>query len=105
VKPQRQAEFDFGVGRQERIGRALRTSPKVCRAIPLSDMDKLMLACMDSLAQQIADELLQLSASHARAHVERRIRAFAASLGDASPEFTRETSRYLADTVDRLRRE
>jgi hypothetical protein len=59
MTPDQQEEFDFGAPRQLRIRRALRASLAVARAVPLSDPDKLMLACMDSRARQIADEAKQ----------------------------------------------
>ena len=100
-----QSEFDFGADRQSRIGRALRTSTAIARAVPLSDADKLMLICMDSLAQQIAAEVRHKAHDDANQLVGREVQAFVTALGDVSSDFARETARYLCDTIARFRQE
>jgi hypothetical protein len=105
MKAHQQVEFDFGAKRQERINRALRASPAVTRAVPLSDTDKLMLTCMDSLARQIAEAVQTLPRGQAQPHIASCIAAFVDSLDDVSAEFARETTRYLTDAVARLRQE
>ncbi len=102
MKPHQQRELDFGVARQIRIGRALRASPAVARAVPLSDADRFILTCMDALALQIADEVSGLPSHEARCHVAACVAGFIESLDEVSAEFARETSRYLLDAVERL---
>ena len=102
VNPHQQRELDFGTARQIRIGRALRASPAVARAVPLSDSDKLMLTCMDALALQIAEEAARLPGGDAQRHIVGCVSSFIATLDDVSAEFARETSRYLMDAVASL---
>ena len=102
MKPHQQGEFDFGAARQIRIGRALRASLAVTRAVPLSDADKFILTCMDALALQIVDEATRLPSDEAKCHIATCVAGFVASLDDVSADFARETSRYLLDTVARL---
>lgn len=102
MKPHQQQELDFGAARQIRIGRALRASLAVARAVPLSDADRFIMTCMDALALQIADEVSGLPSEEARCHVADCIAGFIESLDEVSTEFARETSRYLWDTVARL---
>lgn len=104
MKPQQQAEFDFDAGRQIRIGHALRASPGVTRAVPLSDLDKLILACMSSFAQHVAVEVDALTDDLARVHIAKRIDGLVAQLNDTSPEFASETARYLLGLVGEIRR-
>lgn len=102
MKPHQQRELDFGAARQIRIGRALRASPAVARAVPLSDADRFILTCMDALALQIADEVGRLPRDEAQGHIATCVAGFVDSLDEVSAEFARETSRYLLDTVARL---
>ncbi len=102
MKPHQQRELDFGAARQIRIGRALRASPAVARAVPLSDADRFILTCMDALALQIAAEVSGLPSEAARCHTADCVASFIQSLDEVSAEFARETSRYLLDTVARL---
>jgi hypothetical protein len=99
MRPHQQRELDFGTARQIRIGRALRASPAVARAVPLSDADKFMLTCMNALALQIAEEAARLPGGDAQRHIAGCVSSFIATLDDVSAEFARETSRYLTDTV------
>ena len=101
MKSHLQRELDFGAARQIRIGRALRTSPAVTRAVPLSDADRFMLTCMDALARQIAEEATRLPSDEAQCHIATCVAGFITSLNDVSAEFAWETSRYLLDTVAR----
>jgi hypothetical protein len=98
----KQSEFDFGPARQARIGRALRASPAVSRAVPLADTDKLLLACMEAVAKQIADETLQMSDTAAKRHIAARVTRFVGSLNGVSNDFALETTRYINDTIRRL---
>lgn len=99
-----QREFDFGAPRQARIASALRaTSQRVRRAVPLSDVDRLMLLCMRELAQKIADETRGLPLHAAQAFTSRRVTEIVGALDEVSEAFALETARYLTETVHTLR--
>ncbi len=99
-----QEEFDYGDRPVLRLARALRAGGRSVRvAVPLSENDRLMLVCMNGLAQKIADETNGLPQAESDRLTSRRVAAIIGALDEVSESFALETARYLTEAVHRLR--
>ncbi len=99
-----QQEFDYADRPVLRVARALRAGGQGVRiAVPLSENDRLMLVCMNGLAQKIADETMGLPCAESDRLTSQRVTAIIGELDEVSESFALETARYLTEAIHRIR--